>query len=189
MDLWTEKLYLRELNWPDAVDIHRLNSLPEVAQFNTIGIPKSLEVTRALIRPVIEDRRRSVRRRYGWVILSRNGASFLGEVGMSLGLTKFKSAEIYYSLLPQYWGQGYATEAVRGMLAFGFGPLRLHRIEAGVATENSSSIRVLEKVGMSREGLHRQVRPIGKDWKDNYHYAILESEWKTTPPFPTPRSA
>jgi len=52
----------------------------------------------------------------------------------------------------------------------------LHKVEAGVATENHRSIRVLEKAGMTREGLRRKILPIRGEWKDNYHYAIVEGK-------------
>ncbi|MDR1201453.1 MAG: GNAT family N-acetyltransferase [Tannerellaceae bacterium] len=48
--------------------------------------------------------------------------------------------------------------------------------EAGVATENIRSIKVLEKSGMIREGLRRKILPIRGEWKDNYHYAIVEND-------------
>jgi RimJ/RimL family protein N-acetyltransferase len=61
-------------------------------------------------------------------------------------------------------------------LKFGFESLHLHRIEAGTATENINSIRVLEKIGMTREGRRRKILPIRGEWYDNYHYAILEDD-------------
>lgn len=62
------------------------------------------------------------------------------------------------------------------MLEFGFTELNLHRIEAGCAVENTGSIRVLEKVGMIREGRKRKVLPLKNGWSDNFHYAILSSD-------------
>jgi RimJ/RimL family protein N-acetyltransferase len=64
------------------------------------------------------------------------------------------------------------------VLEFGFNELLLHRIEAGVATENSASIKVLEKIRMQREGLRRKILPIRGEWKDNFHYAILDEDFK-----------
>ena len=52
----------------------------------------------------------------------------------------------------------------------------LHKVEAGVATENKKSVKVLEKTGMTREGLRRKILPIRGEWKDNYHYAIVEDD-------------
>lgn len=64
-------------------------------------------------------------------------------------------------------------------MKYGFEELHLHRIEAGVATENIASIKVLEKIGMQREGLRRKVLPIRGKWVDNFHYAILKEDFNT----------
>ena len=56
----------------------------------------------------------------------------------------------------------------------------MHRIEVGCAIENVASIRVLEKVGMTREGRKRQVLPIRANWIDNYFFAILEMHTRQT---------
>ena len=79
-------------------------------------------------------------------------------------------------LLPEYWGKGYATEVAKNLILAGFDKFQLHKVEAGVATDNERSIRVLEKVGMTREGLRRKILPIRGAWKDNFHYAILEDD-------------
>ena len=63
------------------------------------------------------------------------------------------------------------------ILNFSFVDLNLHRITAGVATENEASIRLLERIGMTKEGKHRKILPIRGEWWDNYHYAILEEEY------------
>jgi RimJ/RimL family protein N-acetyltransferase len=54
--------------------------------------------------------------------------------------------------------------------------MHLHKVEAGVQTENVRSIKVLEKAGMTKEGLRRKILPIRGEWKDNYHCAILEDD-------------
>jgi ribosomal-protein-alanine N-acetyltransferase len=83
--------------------------------------------------------------------------------------------KIYYKIHPIHWGKVYATEVVKGLNNFGFNILNLHKVEAVVQTENVKSIQVLEKLEMAREGLRRNILPIRGEWKDNYHYAIVES--------------
>ena len=70
-----------------------------------------------------------------------------------------------------------AYEALNKLLDFGFNDMRLHRIEAGCAVENIASSKVLEKVGMTKEGMKRKKLPIRGEWKDNYFYAILEEDF------------
>ncbi|MFC2126044.1 GNAT family N-acetyltransferase [Bacteroidota bacterium] len=176
MELKSVRLKLEEVTWDDIADIHHLHSLPEVDEFNTLGIPKDINETREIIRPMIEDRNAKVRKLYFWKILIRENDEFAGIAGMNLSANKFKLGEIYYKLLPAFWGQGYATEVSKTLIRSGFDDFHLHKVEAGVATENLASIRVLEKCGMIREGLRRKILPIRGKWIDNYHYAIVEDD-------------
>jgi [ribosomal protein S5]-alanine N-acetyltransferase len=176
MDILSNRLILKEISWEDLEDIHKLHSFPEVDEFNTIGIPNNVEETKELIRPLIEGQANFPIKSFTWKIVTKDLNDFIGMAGMNLSCDKFKSGEIYYKLLPQHWGKGYATEISRILVKFGFENLHLHKIEAGVATENIKSIRVLEKSGMTREGLRRKILPIRGEWKDSYHYAIVEDD-------------
>lgn len=176
MKLTTDRLVLQEITWDDLEDVHLLESFREVDEYNTIGIPKNMEETRKNIKPYIEAKNRTPQKNYTWIIKTKMSNSFIGIAGMSLSLDRFKLGEIFYKLIPEYWGKGYATEVSKKIIQTGFEVFDLHKIEAGVATENIRSIRVLEKLGMTREGLRRKILPIRGEWKDNYHYAIVEDD-------------
>ncbi len=176
MKFSTARLDLIEITWDDLPDIHHLHSIAEVDEYNTLGLPQNEEETKDIIRPVIENQKAEVQRFFMWKIISIDNGSFLGVAGMTLSADRFRLGEIYYKLLPKYWGKGYATEVSKGLIKAGFEEFKLHKIEAGVATDNLPSIRVLEKSGMIREGLRRKILPIRGEWKDNYHYAIVEDD-------------
>lgn len=176
MNLETKRLFLYEISWDDLDKIHELHSTPEVDKFNTLGIPENLEVTRKIITADIEDQRKKNRSQYCWKIVDKKTEIFTGLAGMKLSNDRFKLGEFYYKFFPEFWGKGFATETAKELIRFGFHDCKLHRIEAGVATGNTASIRVLEKAGMKREGTRRKILPIRGEWKDNYHYAILEDE-------------
>lgn len=176
MELESERMLLKEIGWEDTPDIHRLHSLPEVDAYNTLGLPESIAETKAVMEPLIMAQQSANRKLYYWKVILKAKGKFIGIAGMNLSLDKFKSGELYYKLLPDSWGNGYATELAQLLIKSGFETFKLHRIEAGVATENTASIRVLEKAGMTREGRHRKILPIRGAWKDNYHYAIVEGD-------------
>jgi len=178
MEICTERLILQEISKKDAVIIHRLHSIPEVDEFNTLGIPKNLEETKAIILPDIKDQKKLTRSQFCWKILIAESQIFIGLAGLFLSNDRFKRGEFYYKFFPEYWGNGYATETAKAIIKFGFNEFHLHRMEAGVATQNAASIHVLEKAGMVREGIRRKILPIRGEWKDNYHYAILEDEFQ-----------
>lgn len=177
MELVTERLLLREITWEDLTDIHEFHSIPKVAHFNTIGIPKDLDATKTVLTRAVEDKLNQVRSAYGWTVRLKESNQFIGEAGMSAPNDRFKRAEIHYHIHPDLWGKGYATEVALRLIDFGFNTLNLHRVEAGVATENLGSVRVLEKSGMQREGLRRKILPIRGEWRDNYMYAILDTDF------------
>ena len=176
MKIVSNRLILTEISWDDLENIHGLHSIPEVDEFNTLGIPENIEVTREVLRPIIETKNLVDRKKYSWAISIKNSSEFIGIAGMNLSNDKYNRGEIYYKFLPSHWGNGYATEVSRALIKFGFDDLNLHIVEAGVATENIKSIRVLEKSGMTREGLRRKILPIRGEWLDNYQYAILEDD-------------
>lgn len=176
MQITTSRLVLNEINWNDLENIHKLHLIPEVDEFNTLGIPKNIEETKGLIQPIIEKQGKADQHSYCWNILLKDNEKFIGNAGLILSLDKFKLGEIYYKLAPDFWGRGYATEVCKALIKSGFEEFNLHKVEAGVAIGNAASIKVLEKSGMIREGLRRKILPIRGEWVDNYHYAIVEDD-------------
>lgn len=176
MELESQRLKLTEITWDDVEWIHTLHSFPEVDEFNTIGIPERIEQTRELVRSAIDASTDTVIKSYEWKIMRKDTGKIIGLAGIFLSGDKYRPGEIYYKLFPSQWGNGYATEVAKTLIKAGFEDFGLHRVEAGVATQNTWSIRVLEKAGMTHEGLRRKILPIRGEWKDSFHYAILEDD-------------
>ncbi|MEX0313933.1 MAG: GNAT family N-acetyltransferase [Allomuricauda sp.] len=174
--LQTERLLISPITLDDLEKIHELHSLPETDEFNTLGIPKNIDETKRIITGWIDKNNSGQNRNFTFKIEQAESKAFVGLIALNLGMPKFKIAEVWYKLHSAFWGKGYATESLNRILEFGFGELNLHRIEAGCAVENMGSIRVLEKVGMTREGRKRKVLPLKDGWSDNFHYAILASD-------------
>jgi len=181
LKLTTTCLTLRFIQQSDIENIHKLQSLPEVDKYNTLGIPKDLSETKAVMATSFEDLKQDDIKRYTFVIELNKIQEFIGLIALNLGNPKYKGAEVWYKLLPTFWRKGYATEALKCLLEFGFNELDLHRIEAGCAVNNIGSIKVLEKVGMSYEGRKRKTLPLKSGWSDNFEYGILEKDYFNHP--------
>jgi RimJ/RimL family protein N-acetyltransferase len=177
MQLQTQRLLLRELIPEDLGEIHKMNSLPEVDRYNTLGLPESIAVSEKLLKNWLSEQQAAPRLHYVFCIIDTTSNSFIGMIGLRIGKPHYRNAEVWYKFLPEHWGKGYATEALKELLRFGFQDMNLHRIEAGCAVENIGSIKVLEKAGMIREGRTRKLLPIRGEWMDNYGYAILEEDF------------
>ncbi len=101
----------------------------------------------------------------------------IGEISLNV-LPKARSrGEIGWSLHPDYWRQGYATEAARVCLAYGFEDLNLHRVTTFCDARNQASYRLMERLGMRREGLFRRSGFTEGAWRDEFFYALLRDEW------------
>ena len=176
MQIESPRTSLVEVTVDDVKDIHLLHSFTEVDEFNTLGIPTDIHETETFIQNIIEQQNNKPQKSYAWKITLIDTNEFLGLAGLTLSLDKFRRGEIYYKFMPKHWGKGYATEVAKLLIRTGFDHFYLHRVEAGVATDNIASIKVLEKSGMTREGLRRKILPIRGEWKDNYHYAMVEDD-------------
>jgi ribosomal-protein-alanine N-acetyltransferase len=86
-------------------------------------------------------------------------------------------ASLGYALHHTHWGKGYATEAATLMLDLAFGQLGIHRVEAHVEPSNTASVRVVEKLGMRREGHLVGRLQEGEHWLDVDLFGITADEW------------
>ena len=107
----------------------------------------------------------------------RDGGRLIGGIGLRL-VEAHRNAELGYWLGVPYWGKGYATEASREMLRYGFEELKLHRIFASQFKHNPASGNVLRKIGMRHEGCQRQHIWKWDQFVDLELYGILREEWE-----------
>lgn len=174
--LYTARLKFQLISHSDMEFIHDLLSCEETDRYNALGTPKSLEETVSIVTPWIDRNQQTPLVNYTWIVENLENGEDIGLFGLKLSNDKYKRAEVWYKNHPNHWGKGYATEALNRILKFGFEDCQLHRIQAGCAVENLASIRVLEKVGMTREGRGRQILPLRSGWSDNFEYSILETD-------------
>ena len=114
-----------------------------------------------------------------WLAITlRTDGRQIGGIGLRLE-RQHQHAELGYWLGVAYWGQGYATEAAREMLRYGFEELGLHRIFATHFKRNAASGRILKKLGMQYEGCQRGHLLKWGEFVDSEMYGILRREWET----------
>ncbi|MEM7782623.1 MAG: GNAT family N-acetyltransferase [Planctomycetota bacterium] len=112
---------------------------------------------------------------YVFSILLKSDPQFVGAIGLEVHEAD-ENAELGYWLGRPYWNQGFCTEAAGPVVEYGFAQVGLHRIFAHHLTRNPASGRVLEKIGMKREGcLRGHVRKWGV-FEDIEIYGQLASD-------------
>ncbi|MDB4656061.1 GNAT family N-acetyltransferase [Flavobacteriales bacterium] len=155
----TKRLLLREITLDDKEAMFQLHFHPEVQKYTGEPVIESLEEMEQAIQTRIPNYKK-----YGygrWATFLKEEMQFIGWAGLAY-LPEFDEIDIGYRFLPEYWGRGYATEASRAILAFGFDKLGLKKIIAIAMKENQASIRVMEKVGMEFDKL-APYEPGGED--------------------------
>lgn len=130
---------------------------------------------RRRIRRYLQDIREDAA--YPFFVFRDDDGAFLGGVTLSnirRGVTQ--SASLGYWIGAAHARQGYMTTAVCALIPFVFDQLRLHRLEAACLPSNTASIRLLEKVGFTREGFARRYLRINGLWQDHLLYAMLSED-------------
>lgn len=110
-------------------------------------------------------------------ITSRSDGRQMGGIGLRVD-ERFQHAELGYWLGKPYWGKGYATEAAREMVHYGFEELKLHRIFASHFGHNPASGKILRKLGMRHEGCQREHLRKWDEFVDSEMYGVLRQEWE-----------
>ena len=174
----SKRISFRLVENTDLEFIHKLTSIPEVEQYNTLGVPENKEVTIKMVSNILERNQDIDTGNFCYLLEELTSKKKMGLFGLKLGPKRYKSAEVWFKFLPEFWGKGIATEALLKSIDYGFNKLNLHRIHAGCAVDNLASKRVLEKSGMTLEGRGRKILPLVSGWSDNFEYSILESEFQ-----------
>ena len=175
----TERLLLRDFEPDDWPALHDVESRVEVARYQSFE-PRTPEESCAYVTAASEQAAQDTRQTYDLAVMLISDGLLIGRCGLGLTDPDLSEGMLWYTIHPSHWGQGYATEAARGLLAFGFGELRLHRIWADCDPANVASIRVLDKLGMRREGHLIENAWIKGTWADSLIYAILTREWTSS---------
>jgi [ribosomal protein S5]-alanine N-acetyltransferase len=174
--LSTDRLIIREFRAEDEAAIQAYASDVDVTRDTAWG-PNTPAVTQAVLRTWIADQEHWPRRSIPLAIELRAEHALIGGTGFSSINPDTQTGSFGYVLNKNYWGRGLATEAARAVLRLGFEALDLHRITAECFVRNPASQRVLEKLGLRREGHFLQgIRKDG-EWLDLYLYAVLREEW------------
>ena len=174
MKIKTDRLILREFKYEDFSEVHKYASDPDVIKYMEWG-PNNKKETEEFLNRAIEAQNKDSRLKYELAVTIDE--KLIGGCNITIKNINNEQAFIGYCLNKNYWGQGYGTETAEALLDFGFNDLKMHRIFATCDVNNVGSRKVLEKIGMKKEGHMREHKKIGDKWRDSYLYSILEEEY------------
>jgi ribosomal-protein-alanine N-acetyltransferase len=174
-EILTERLRLRPPTLEDAEQIFaRYGQDPAVCRYMSWIPHRSIEDTVTYLNKIIGDNAEG--RSFGFLIFSNASGELLGSVG---GAIEKQRMQFGYCLARDAWGKGFATEAARAFVAAALEIPELWRIQAFCDVDNRASARVLEKIGLEREGTLRRymVLPnLGAAPRDVHCYAKVRSD-------------
>jgi len=168
-----ERLILREFATADFDSVHAYAVDEAVVRYMEWG-PNTEDATREFLVRALSFKEEAPRVTYEMAVTEAATGKLIGGFGLH---TSGLQAMLGHCISRAAWGQGYATEAARLLVSHGFGSLGVHRVWARCDSENIASLRVLEKLGMRREGLAKHDCQIRGIWRSTFSYAVLEEEW------------
>lgn len=178
MKATTSRLHIRDFEESDWQAVHAFRSDPEVARYMDFE-PETEAETRQWLEEVIFHNRQEPRVAHNCAIVLKETNQVIGWIGIGRprnpGLGDY---DFGYCLQRGLWGQGYMTEAVKALLAFGFRELGAKSIFAECDVANIASARVMEKAGMQQVARFQKVDQVSGEKEEGYRYLIYDYEWR-----------
>ncbi len=177
LPLKTRRLLIREYVDEDWPAVYAYVKDPSFWKFQA-GEPPSEERVKALIQWAVREQNITPRINYYLAVTDNKSNELIGEGVLKVIPPGHGQGEIGFGVAPQHWKKGYGTEIARALIDAGFKTFNLHRIAGQCAPENKASIRVMQKLGMAREGLLREHYRSGDRYWSSVIYALLVREFE-----------
>jgi RimJ/RimL family protein N-acetyltransferase len=173
----TGRLRLRPFVPEDVAAMHAIQSRDDVSRWQ-YWQPRSEAEVREVVEKEIARARGGAESGLTLAIELADGGEAIGHVVLFVGPPEHRQGEIGFIVHPDHQGRGYATEAAQAMLALAFGAYGLHRAYGRLEARNTASARVLERLGMRREGHLVENEWVKGEWQSEVIYGLLAREWR-----------
>ena len=168
---------LRAMRADDWEAIHSFARLAVVYRYQPWE-PNTVDQTRAYVAAAAAAYAEESQSRFYRSALRSDGL-IVGLAEVNIRSSRWRCAEIGYTVHPEYWRRGYGTQIAGLAIEFAFTDLRMHRVEATCDPRNIWSTRILENVGMTHEGTLRHTMELPDGWRDSHMFSILDEEWRS----------
>lgn len=178
--LTTDRLRLRHPRASDAAAVFAIFGDTRAMRYWSHEPFETFEEAESYIDAI--DRGFADRTLFQWAITEPADDALIGTVTLTSWDRTHRHAEVGFTLHPDQWGKGYASEAVRAVLGFGFERMDLHRVEAELDPRNTGSARLLEGLGFSYNGLFPERWYLYDEWCDSAFYGLLHRDFDHAEP-------
>lgn len=175
--LETERIILRKFTLDDAKDMFEYSSVPEVSKFVPWETHKTIDDSKGFINYILKQYEDS--KLAPWAIELKQNGKVIGTIDFVAWYPQHYRAEIGFILSKEHWGKGLIPEAANKVIQFGFENMELNKIKAPCMVENVQSQRVLQKLGMTLEGIMKNEYFIKGKFRDMVVYSLLKKDFKS----------
>ena len=174
----TERLILRRFEYTDDDAMLKYWIADEKVQsLYSEPVYTTKEAVNELLEKVIRSYEKSDY--YRWAIIEKNLGECIGQIAFFLVDSKNHFAEIEYCIGSEFQCRGYATEATKAIIRYGFEKMNLHKVQICTKTINKPSKRVIEKCGFTYEGTLRDYFYMNGDYVGRLYFSMLRNEFES----------
>lgn len=170
-----DKVRLREFDLDDLDDTDAILGDDRVTRWLSFD-SRTREQQAEVLTGAIERAKHTLRTEYYLAVTTHTDDRLIGFV--RLGIGGVQAAKLGAAIAAAHWGHGYALDATRTIINFGFSALRLHRISGAIGPDNAASIALVTRLGFTQEGRLRDHVFTNGEWRDSILYSLLAHEWE-----------
>lgn len=175
----TDRLILRKMLLSDAEDMFKnYCNDEEVAKYLPWAPHKNLKTTKKYIKSIHLRYRKEKENSYHWVIVLKEINEVIGAIDFNKFNTNDLNCELGYCMCKKYWNKGIMTEAAKAIVKYLFETRNIERIWACHVVENVGSGKVMQKIGMIKEGTFRKNKNVKGVLMDFDYYSLLRSDYE-----------
>lgn len=169
----TERLKLRAYKPEDWERVHIYGSNADFSKYELWG-PNSVEDTHKFVAEMVEQSNSNPRFKFDFAVCLKENDLLIGGCGIRRETELSNVANLGWAINPEFQSKGFATEAARALIDFGFKDLKLAVIYATCDTRNTPSFKVMEKLGMKKVGFIKGTKEIKGHVRDSFRYELVK---------------
>lgn len=176
LPLTTRRLIIRDYTVADGPSVSAYVQDAAYWQYQRAEAPTPEQID-TLMKWVVTEQAVSPRTMYFLAATRRDTGEVIGEGVLKIINPTERQGEIGFGVAPKFWAQGYGSEISSVLMDAAFQHFKLHRVAAQCSPDNKGSIRIMQKLGMAREGLLRDIHYTRGKWWSTLIYGILDQEY------------
>ncbi len=176
LPLTTRRLTIRDYAATDAPAVFAYTQDPAYWQFQSAEAPMAAQID-TLLQWVVKEQAVQPRTMFFLAAARKDTGEIVGEGVLKIINPAERQGEIGFGVAPKHWRQGFGAELATALVDVAFKHFKLHRVAAQCSPDNKGSIRIMQKLGMAREGLLRDIHFARGRWWSTVIYAVLDQEY------------